>query len=438
MMISPDPQDWLLAGAVALGWAGLSWRALRPVHRRAAPGGLLIGYASQSGTAADLAARQAAALAPLSPRLLPLDRITPQDLAGAGQALFVIATTGQGAAPDHARAFLPRLAEAAPDLRHLSYALLALGDRGYADFCAYGRAVDAALQIRGARALCPRVDLDRDAPEALAAWQGAVAACLGAGADPVALSPRWRLAARHQLNPGSPGGALWALRFLPEGALPDWRAGDIATVEIPRAGQAPLRRDYSVASIPGSGGVDLLVRQVIDAEGRAGQGSHHLTQTLAIGDGIGLRLRANPAFRAKDDHAPMILIGNGSGLAGLLAHLRHRAAQPDAGPVWLIFGERCPIHDRLFAAELHALQAAGGLTRLDRVFSRGARPAYVQDLLRDQAQTLRDWLDLGAVIHLCGRRTGMAGGVIAALQDALGPAGLETLRQTGRLRQDVY
>lgn len=438
-MLSPDPWSWLMAGATAFGWAGLSWHCLRPP--RAGPrheADLLILWASQSGTAAGLAGALAEQLSALSPRLLPLDQLSATDLQRARRAVFVIATTGAGEAPDHASGALERLQKAVPDLTQLSYALLALGDRRYADFCGFGRRLEVFLRNHGARDLLPRAEIDRACPAALARISRDLGKVFGAAPLPPQQPSRWRLIARRHINPGSPGGALYALRFQPEAMMPDWQAGDIARLTLP--GEAgPVARDYSLASLPEAGWAELILRQVRDAQGRTGQGSGYLTRQLAIGDTVPLQLRANPGFRARDHAAPMILIGNGSGMAGLLSHLRARAAAlPAAGTCRLFFGERSPVHDRIFADELASLQACGLSLQIERAFSRAETPRYVQDLLHNHAASLREDVKAGGHIFLCGRREGMAGAVLACLRAGLGEDLWQKLRTENRLHQDVY
>ncbi len=440
MPISPDPGDWLLAGLATVLWLAFSLHALLPRRKPVPAGGLLLAYASQSGQAEAMARRDAARLPAGQAQVLPLDHLGTDALAGAKRAVFYIATTGDGDPPDNAAAFATRHMRAGDhrDLGQLSYALLALGDRSYPRFCGFGRAMDDWLQARGATPLFPRVELDTSRPEqVLPEWQSLLADTLGMGrADPGDGFAPWRLSARRLLNPGSPGAPLYHLCLTPEGDLPDWQAGDIATCRIPSADGA-LLRDYSLASLPASGRVELLVRLAQDAQGRPGRGSSYLTDALAPGEQVALRLRGNPGFRSLNDQAPMILIGNGSGLSGLLAHLRARASLPTAGPVWLMYGERTRAHDAHFDAELQGHLASGALTRLDRAFSRDGG-GHVQGLLMPAAADLRDWVARGAVIHLCGQRLGMAEGVQAALAQSLGPAALARLSGEGRLRLDVY
>lgn len=66
---------------------------------------------------------------------------------------------------------------------------------------------------------------------------------------------------------------------------------------------------------------------------------------------------------------PMVLIGNGTGIAGLRALLREAELAGVHGH-WLLFGERHAAHDRLFADELQVWQASGHLQQLEWVFSR--------------------------------------------------------------------
>lgn len=441
MILSADQTDWLLASGVALAWAGMTARALAPrCHRAKGPNPLLIGYASQSGRAEALARAQAAQMADLDPLVLPLDAIDLACLTTARQALFFVSTTGDGDAPDNAIRFLRRIMVGQPQLPQLSYAMLALGDRAYPQFCGFGAALDLWLQSCGATPFLPRLDLDRADLAQASDWDAAIAVTFGrcAAARTIPAPTRWQLAERVHLNRGSPGGALWSLRFAPSDPLPAWQAGDIASVTIPQPDGNGLLRDYSIASLPGSGGVELVVRAVTDTQGRPGRGSQYLTEALALGAEVTLQLRENPGFHAQDDRAPMILIGNGSGIAGLMAHLRHRAALENAGPIWLLYGERAPQHDRPFAAELARLQDSCRLTRLDRVFSRAERPEYVQDRILASPGLLRDWVRDGAVIYLCGQRDGMAEGVRLALCEVLGTAQYDLLRAGGRLRQDVY
>jgi sulfite reductase (NADPH) flavoprotein alpha-component len=139
-----------------------------------------------------------------------------------------------------------------------------------------------------------------------------------------------------------------------------------------------------------------------------------------------------------DPATPLVLIGNGTGLAGLMAHLRERVRTGGA-PAWLIYGERSSAYDRPLAAELDALHAAGTLERIDRAFSRDAGCGrYVQALVAEQADRMLDWANRGAAIYVCGSLVGMAGAVDAELRIILGDDRVEAMSEAGLYRRDIY
>ena len=69
-----------------------------------------------------------------------------------GVFLVVSSTYGNGDVPDNAQAFFAALSEARPDLSHVVYGLVALGDMTYrATFCGGGMQFDRLLTQLGAR-----------------------------------------------------------------------------------------------------------------------------------------------------------------------------------------------------------------------------------------------------------------------------------------------
>jgi sulfite reductase (NADPH) flavoprotein alpha-component len=150
-------------------------------------------------------------------------------------------------------------------------------------------------------------------------------------------------------------------------------------------------------------------------------------------------LRAHGNFRiGANAQRPLILIGNGTGLAGLRSHLKARTTN-SVTRNWLIFGERHAAHDFHYRDEITTWQTQGLLTRTDIVFSRDQQERqYVQDRLREQADAVRAWLNDGAALYVCGSLEGMAGGVEAALKEIVGEEEVERLIEQGRYRRDVY
>jgi sulfite reductase (NADPH) flavoprotein alpha-component len=457
--LSPGTER-LLAAACVLGLylllCAAVWQARRRRCRQAAGaaaelatgGGMpvLVAFASQTGLAEQLATQTAQALhaAGVPVRLLPLGQLTAADMAGASRALFIASSYGEGDPPDAATPFVRRVmaARPGPALQGLRHATLALGDRSYTRFCGFGRELDAWLQQQGAQALFERIEVDRADPAALAQWEQRLAGLTGGSALPAMAAQGfepWHIVRRQQVNSGSVGDPLFHLELEPAPgvALPAWESGDLVQVQVP-VGQA-RPREYSVASIPADGRVHLLVRQHRKADGSLGWASGWLTTQARPEDRIPLRLRPHSGFRLGDNAAwPLILIGNGSGLAGLRGHLRARAATR-AGPNWLVFGERQAAHDRPYREDIDGWLASGLLTQADLVFSRDQpERRHVQHRLRERAADLRQWVAEGAAVYVCGSLQGMAAGVHQALAEILGTDTLEQLSHAGRYRRDVY
>ncbi len=416
---------------------------------------MLVLFASQTGNAEAIAWQTGRALhaSGTSVRIMALNAVDAQTLQSATQALFVASTYGEGDAPDNASLFTETLMEktgAPPDLTRLGYAMLALGDRQYAHFCGFAQALDDWLQTSGAVPMAPRIDVDNSDAAALAAWHSrwggeageageGVGVALSAPATEAIFPPaRWQLVSRELLNPGSAGAPVYQLGLRTSAeAVASWQSGDLARLIL--ASDPGRPRDYSIASIPSDGELQLLVRQERHPDGRLGAASGLLTSTLTLGESVELQLRPHRNFRLESNAGrPLILIGNGTGLAGLRSHLRARAAAGQCAN-WLLFGERNAAHDRLCAAELDRWQRAGVLQRTDLVFSRDQpQRVYVQHRLLQHADEVQAWLARGAAVYVCGSLQGMAGGVDAALRQIAGDAAVRALVAEGRYRRDVY
>src|SRR5690606_4420142 len=426
--------------------------------------------------------------------LSPLAAVDAAMLARTRRALFIASTTGEGDPPDAALGFLRETMAREPALARLQYAVLALGDRDYAHFCAFGHRLDQWLRQCGASALFDLTEVDNGDPGALRHWQHHLALAAGAVAMPDWTPPRyarWTLAERHLLNPGSQGGPAFHLVLHPPADdLPNWQAGDIAEIgprnapadvqallagggldgDVPvRFGSQPMplrealarsrlpgadalpsdpqalaglleplpHREYSIASLPSDGALELLVRQMQREDGRAGLGSGWLCLHARPGDTIDLRIRSNPQFHPPPADRPLVLVGHGTGIAGLRPLLKARAAS-GARRNWLAFGERQRAHDAFFGGEIARWRETGMLEHCDLAWSREPGPRYVQDVLREHAPRLREWVASGASIHVCGSLAGMAPGVDAMLREVLGVETVDALREDGRYRRDGY
>lgn len=415
----------------------------------------LVAYASEAGHASALARElwQQLRQQGTAARLLSLNQLHLHDLQPATQLLLVASTSGQGEAPLNGRHFARRLAASNSTLP-CRFAVLALGDSRYRDFCAFGEQLYQRLSDLGARPLFDPVRVDQLNRDSIHQWwlqlaqQGVLQQTPQSGpAIPASATATFRLASRTQLNAGSSANGLFALDFTTSDPLPHWQAGDIAELQIQR-GNETLYRQYSIASVMQEQRLSLMVRAQYHADGAPGAGSGLLCQQLLPGDQATFSIRSNPAFQPPADDRPLILIGSGSGLAGLRAHIRHHRYQQRRAPLWLIYGEREALSNSALHQAIQRWQQNTAL-QCDLAFSRARAPwpvdlpgtahaGYVQDVLRQQADSVRRWLNDDAAIYVCGNRDGMAAGVDRELRAVVGDDLINQLEVDGRYRRDVY
>lgn len=498
----------LYAAFCGVLWWRTSSASREARHALAASGesaGILVAWASQTGFAQQIAERTADSLAKagVAVRLRELADVDASALGAHERALFVVSTTGEGDTPDHALAFVRDVLDQEVTLGGLHYGILALGDRKYANFCGFGHRLEQWLRRCGAASLFDLIEVDNGDAGALRHWQHHLGLIADAPELPdwaPASYERWVLRERHEVNPGSVGGSTYHIVLRPPpGTVPSWQAGDIAEIgprnapsavaaslaalgirgdievalggerivleellarsHLPSTSEAgtpdaqtlaqnlnPLpHREYSIASLPQDGGLHLLVRRMRRGDGQPGLGSGWLCDHAQPGGEIALRIRSNPNFHPPARERPMLLIGNGTGIAGLRAHLKARVAA-GARRNWLVFGERNVDRDYFYRNEIEGWRRDGFIEHLDLAFSRdpiqsaegttGKR--YVQHLLREHAERLRAWTAEGSAIYVCGSLEGMAPGVDAVLREILGDATVDGMLIDGRYRRDVY
>jgi sulfite reductase (NADPH) flavoprotein alpha-component len=150
-----------------------------------------------------------------------------------------------------------------------------------------------------------------------------------------------------------------------------------------------------------------------------------------------------------DPHAPMIMVGPGTGVAPFRAFLQERQALGAPGKNWLLFGEQRQAHDFYYRDELHAWQRDGHLQRLDTAFSRDQEAkVYVQQRLLEQGAQVWQWLEEGGHFYVCGDASRMAKDVDAALKQVVAEHGgmsaeqaqvyVQGLSNAKRYVRDVY
>ena len=449
------------AGALLglLGTGSVAWgRRQVAARRRSADAGadVLIAHASQTGTATRYAEATADALR-LGGGLVAVASLTalqPTDLRRYRAVLLIVSTTGEGQVPEQGRGFVKALQGGA--VTGVSFALLALGDRRYPEFCAGGEAVRAALVRAGARELAPIVRADGDPAEAWQDWLADVSQRLGVRVAAVALPEvdlpvALTLAARTRLDDPAHGGTseVHSLTLESDADL-DYRPGDLLLIS---PGNDVPERCYSLGSAPQADGRQLRLTVLAEPwTGWAGtfrRGLRPAVPHMAVGRpgraGSGAIPRSTRRRTPAPDHHDR-------------DRLRYRALhripcgagrRGSRGASWMVFGNRHLAGDFLYGERLLRWLQEGVLARLDTAFSRDPEDGrFVQHRLLAHAADVWDWMHRrNAILYTCGGRATLghvlddvllqvmiAGG---ALPPETAESALSRWQAEGRIRRDV-
>ncbi|MEM9366509.1 MAG: sulfite reductase subunit alpha [Planctomycetota bacterium] len=163
---SPEQREWLNGYLTAL---------LAPfAEEDSAPGvPVTIAWGSQTGSAETLAKKFAkvATKAGVDPTVVDLAQFDHGSISELEHLVLVTSTYGAGDPPDNAQAFYDFItSDEAPQLNELNYAVLALGDSAYPDFCQAGIDFDNRFKQLGATPILERVELDVDYDDDYAKW----------------------------------------------------------------------------------------------------------------------------------------------------------------------------------------------------------------------------------------------------------------------------
>ncbi|MCE7901589.1 MAG: oxidoreductase [Gammaproteobacteria bacterium PRO9] len=457
--------DWALAlhtgesawpWAASLGLTGASiaplwlsglliwWRARRDMVRITDNSGLaqadaLIFVASEDGSTWGFAQALHDALVQCGHRVRT-DGLEHFQTTPATRHVFILAATyGEGQAPTHAHQALERIARhpasAAP------VAVLGFGDRQFPTFCAFARALDQALHAHGWLALLPLECIHQQSGQQFALWGEALARALN---EPLKLDYVPRVPPSTTLTllsrqdyPGQTDRPTAILRFkwtsvgwrdrLRGRGLARFAAGDLVGILPPGTG---VPRYYSLASGTGDGFLEICVRLF-----PGGLCSTHL-HDLKPGDTTQAFIRSNPGFALQGRTRPVVLVGAGTGVAPLAGFIRSNDRRV---PMHLYYGGRDPALDFYFEPEIRRWLDEQRLASLHTAFSRVPDGGYVQDALRHDATHLRDLLQRGAIVRVCGSHP-MGRDVAETLNRLLEPLQLNVtqLKAEGRYAEDLF
>jgi len=228
-----------------------------------------------------------------------------------------------------------------------------------------------------------------------------------------ATAPPWRAATIETIVRRTPATVSVFLRH----PLGPHRAGQHVDIRLVAADGYEARRSYSIASAPGAARIELLVEKL--ADGEVSPWFHDVARPgdeLDVLGPIGGHFVWPPA-RPR----PLLLVAGGSGIAPLMAMLRHRTQALPQVPATLLYSAR-RWDDLAWRDELLALAGADTGLQLVLVTTREA-PRRAQDFARRIDPVLvaqlfaRSPTAAGADTYLCGS-TGFVEAASAALVDA--------------------
>ena len=157
-------------------------------------------------------------------------------------------------------------------------------------------------------------------------------------------------------------------------SVPGWaghRAGQHVDIRLTAEDGYRVERSYSISSAPEGDRIEITVERLDD-----GEVSPYLAGELRPGDKLELRGPIGGYF-AWDiaDGGPLLLVSGGSGVAPLMAMIRHRDAAGSKVPTRLLFSSRS-FDEIIFREELDRLTAADAMLEVFHTLTRSQPPGW--------------------------------------------------------------
>ena len=134
-------------------------------------------YGTETGNSESLAQDARAKLTKLGhqAKVVDMEGMTVEQLKNAGTLLVITSTWGDGEPPTNAETLHQELKDSSEDLSEVSYAVFALGDEFYENFCQAGKDFDSFLERLKAQRLLPVVLSNGDHDDTFPEWVDAIA-----------------------------------------------------------------------------------------------------------------------------------------------------------------------------------------------------------------------------------------------------------------------
>ena len=211
--------------------------------------------------------------------------------------------------------------------------------------------------------------------------------------------------------------------------VPGWeghKTGQHVDVRLTAGDGYQTQRSYSIASAPEDEKLMLAVDRLDD-----GEVSPYLTDVLMAGDKLEFRGPIGGYFTWEAaDGGPLFLVGGGSGIAPLMAMIRHRAAAGSDVLTMLLYSSRS-YEEIIFREELETLASRDGSLEVIHTLTRSRPEGWSGYHRRIDAEMLREvgWSpDESPLAFVCGPTSFVEGVADALVSLGHDPAHVKTER----------
>jgi ferredoxin-NADP reductase len=185
--------------------------------------------------------------------------------------------------------------------------------------------------------------------------------------------------------------------------VPGWeghKAGQHVDVRLTAEDGYQAQRSYSIASSPEDGRLEIVVERLDD-----GEVSPYLTDELRVGDRLELRGPIGGWFTWEARQGgPLLLVAGGSGIAPLMAMIRHRSTAGSDASCRLLYSSRSR-EDTIYAGELDRLAAEDGELEVIHTLTRSQPPGwtgYSRRIDREMLEEIAPSPEARPLVFVCG------------------------------------
>ena len=206
----------------------------------------------------------------------------------------------------------------------------------------------------------------------------------------------------------------------------EFQSGDLISINVKEDDRARL---YSIAKIDD----DILLSVKLHNEGRC---SNYLN-SLSKGASLEAAFRRNESFHFPDKSKHVIMIANGTGIAPFIGMLDENNRCIDTTLFW---GGRTKNSYEIYNEWLRHTSLEDRLSEVNLAFSQEETQEYVQELLPDQSDLIRNTLSSNGEIMICGSLK-MQKDTLAVLESIIGTdkdVSLTHYQDRGQIKMDCY